>query len=68
MMTQGQEDGLKGLCATAGGTVLTACATFNRIGTCTYTQGGITYRDRYYAGSGATAADCSGTGEVWTPN
>jgi hypothetical protein len=65
MMTQGQEDGLKGLCTTAGGTVITTCATFNRIGTCTSTQGGITYRDRYYTGSGLTAADCAG---VWTAN
>jgi len=67
LMTPYQKDALVSFCTSYGGAVVTTCSTANRLGTCTYTEGSVTYRDRYYTGSGATADSCF-PGDVWTPN
>lgn len=67
LMTPSQKDAIVSMCTSYGGAVVTTCSTANRLGTCTYTEGSVTYRDRYYTASGATADSCF-PGEVWTPN
>jgi hypothetical protein len=48
---------LSGECSSQGGTVLEACATENRIGTCAITQDSIILNVRYYEGTPINAEE-----------
>ena len=61
---------IQSACASAGGTLLSACSDTNRFGTCEQTAGGITLSTSYYPGDGLTAAAaqsaCMDAAGTWT--